>query len=110
MTTAMSEQTFFLLAALVPGPRHGYALIGEVAELSDGRLTLRVGTLYGVLDRLERNDWVRESGTEVVDGRHRRYFEITEQGRAAITAETARLSARAEKARMLLGPLEGFAQ
>ena len=106
----MSEQAYFLLAALVPGPRHGYALIAEVRALSDERLTLRVGTLYGALDRLARNDWVRESGTEVVDGRHRRYFAITEQGRAAITTETARLSARAEKVRMLLRPLEGLAQ
>jgi hypothetical protein len=46
-TGAMTEQAFFVLAALVDQPRHGYGIVGEVAGLSDGRVRLKVGTLYG---------------------------------------------------------------
>ena len=46
------EPTLFVLAALARVPLHGYAIIRSVAELSEGRVTLRAGTLYAALDRL----------------------------------------------------------
>src|SRR5262245_3879926 len=52
---SMQEPTFFILAALASGEAHGYRLLGAVEELSEGRLRLRAGTLYGALDRLERD-------------------------------------------------------
>lgn len=110
MTKEMREPTFFLLAALLDAPRHGYALITEVKDLSEGRLSLQVGTLYGALDRLAQQGWVRESGTEIVAGRHRRYFAITDAGAAALEEETERLRARAARATTLLAQRrEGFA-
>ncbi len=106
----MREPTFFVLTALLGGRKHGYALISEVGTLSEGRLTLQVGTLYGSLERLARQGWVEESGTEVVAGRHRRYFTITSQGAAALETESARLTDRAARATALLGRYrEGFA-
>lgn len=105
----MREPTFFLLTALLDGKKHGYALISEVGKLSEGRLTLQVGTLYGALERLAGQGWVEESGTEVVAGRHRRYFKITSQGAAALETESARLADRAARAIVLLGRYrEGF--
>lgn len=98
----MREPTFFILTALLSGPQHGYALITEVAALSDGALSLQVGTLYGALDRLQREGLVSESGTEIVSGRHRRYFEITEDGVVALDVESARLRSRATRATTLL--------
>jgi PadR family transcriptional regulator PadR len=110
MSNEMREPTFYLLAALVDSPKHGYALITEVKGLSDGRLSLQVGTLYGALDRLAKQGWVRESGTEVVAGRHRRYFAITDAGAAALEEEAERLRARAARATTLLTQRrEGFA-
>lgn len=106
----MREPTFYLLTALLDGPKHGYSLIGEVAALSDGRLRLQVGTLYGALDRLERHGWVADAGSEVVAGRHRRYVRITDEGVAALEAESERLRARAARAEALLSRRrEGFA-
>ena len=49
--TAMQEPTFLILTALATGPKHGYGITQEVAELSDRSVTLRAGTLYGALDR-----------------------------------------------------------
>src|SRR3954449_2887892 len=52
MVAPMTEPAFFVLTALVGKPRHGYGIVTEVADLSGGRVALRVGTLYGVLGRL----------------------------------------------------------
>ena len=48
----MSPPSYFILAALLDGPLHGYGIIKQAVELSDGRVRLTAGTLYGALDRL----------------------------------------------------------
>ena len=102
----LTEPAFFVLAALADRPRHGYGVIGEVAELSGGRVTLRVGTLYGVLDRLVAEERVEPDREEVVAGRVRRYYRITGAGRQVLGAEVARqeANARAVRARLAVRP------
>lgn len=97
-TPAVSEQTFFVLAALTHGPRHGYAVMSDVSELSEGRLRLRVGTLYGILDRLARQGAITLDREEIVDSRLRRYYRLTDDGRELFARETARLEALARLA------------
>ncbi len=46
------RSTYFVLAALLDGPLHGYAIIGRAAELSGDEVRLSTGTLFGALDRL----------------------------------------------------------
>ncbi len=48
----MREPTYFVLAALMSGPLHGYAIMKRAGELSAGRVRLATGTLYTALDRL----------------------------------------------------------
>jgi DNA-binding PadR family transcriptional regulator len=87
----LREPTFLILTALAREPMHGYGIIGEVAALSDGRLSMRPGTLYGALDRLADEGLVETDREEVVGGRLRRYYRLTDAGDAALTAETERL-------------------
>ncbi len=105
----MREPTFLILTALAAEPLHGYGLIAEVARLSDGRVSLRPGTLYGALDRLVDAGLVAVERQEVVDGRLRRYYRLAEQGgdllaeetermRRNVEAATARLNARTRRA------------
>lgn len=89
----MTEQAFFILAALADEPRHGYGIVGEVAALSGGRVPLKVGTLYGVLDRLVTDGLVALDREEPHRGRLRRYYRLTGQGRDALAGETARQAA-----------------
>ncbi len=96
--TEMREPTFLLLTALTDGPRHGYALMRDVSALSDGRVRLRAGTLYAALDRLTGDGLVAEAGHEVVEGRLRRYYELTDEGEQALLAETRRLRRNADRA------------
>lgn len=95
----MREPTMLVLASLAGGRKHGYALIADAAELSSGRVRLKAGTLYAVLDRLVEQGLVVVAGDEVVDGRNRRYFEITQTGIDALQAEAGRLEANAAAAR-----------
>lgn len=97
----MTEQAYLILLSLTPEPLHGYAVIQAVADLSDGATALGAGTLYGNLDRLAGAGLVEPSGEEVVDGRLRRYYRVTDDGRRTAEQETVRLrelAARAQRA------------
>ncbi|GAA2816338.1 helix-turn-helix transcriptional regulator [Saccharopolyspora taberi] len=75
-----------LLAALEPGPKHGYAIITAVQQRSGGVLELRTGTTYPALNRLERTGLLRSSW-ESIGERRRRCYELTDAGRRALAAE-----------------------
>lgn len=98
----LSEQAFLVLTALVEQPQHGYALLDAVRQLSDDRVRLAVGTLYGVLDRLTADGLVERDHDEVHDGRLRRYYRPTDQGITALHAEINRLTANARAASTVL--------
>ncbi|MEV4017827.1 PadR family transcriptional regulator [Nonomuraea angiospora] len=72
-------------------PLHGYGIILRVGGQSAGRTRIPVATLYTSLDRLEEKGLVAMEREEVVDGRPRRYYRITDDGVAAVRAEAARL-------------------
>ena len=85
----LREPTFFILASLLDGPLHGYGIVGRAAELSDGRIKLTAGTLYGALDRLAGDGVVELAGDEVVEGRLRRLYRLTSAG-VDLVADEAR--------------------
>ncbi len=92
---AMQEPTFLILTALAAGAQHGYGIMTDVATISEGRVSLRAGTLYSALDRLLGDGIVGVDREEVVDGRLRRYYQLTPAGVELLAAEAARLSANA---------------
>jgi DNA-binding PadR family transcriptional regulator len=87
----MSLPSYFILAALLDGPLHGYGIIKQAARLSDGRIRLAAGTLYGALDRLAEEGFILADRQEVVAGRTRRYYRLTEDGLHALYREAARM-------------------
>jgi DNA-binding PadR family transcriptional regulator len=87
----MTEQALFILASLAMGELHGYGIARDVEELSEGRVRLTAGTLYGALNRLADDGLVAQSREEMVDGRRRRYYRLTAAGEATLAEETARL-------------------
>ncbi|MFT7837683.1 helix-turn-helix transcriptional regulator [Saccharothrix sp. BKS2] len=109
--TAMREPTFLILTALASRPQHGYGILRDVESISEGQVTLRAGTLYTALDRLSSDGWVAVDREEVVDGRLRRYYRLTDQGAARLEAEVSRLRARTRAAaqRLRTRPAGGLA-
>jgi DNA-binding PadR family transcriptional regulator len=75
-----------LLAALASGPAHGYALSAELRRRSEGRLSIVEGSLYPALHRLEAAGLVGSSNEEM-DGRRRRRYELTADGKVALDEE-----------------------
>jgi DNA-binding PadR family transcriptional regulator len=85
---------FHILLALAGEERHGYAILQEVAALTDGELQLEPGTLYRALHRMLRDGWVVESTRRPaadLDDERRRYYRITAAGRRVASVEAARL-------------------
>ena len=99
MSKPLQEPTFLILTALLSEPLHGYALLAEVESISEGRVRLRVGTLYAALDRLTDEGLVAVESEEVVNGRLRRTYAITGAGSETLATEVDRMTALAKKAR-----------
>jgi len=87
----LREATFLILLSLAPQPRHGYAIMKDVEALSDGRVQLSTGTLYGALKRLLDQGWIERFDETVVNGRERKAYRLTDLGRRILDAETVRL-------------------
>src|SRR5688572_18069875 len=94
--------TFHILLALVEDERHGYAIMKEVAERSEGAVRLGPGTLYGALKRLLEAGLVEEGGERAgpdMGDERRRYYRLTELGLSVARAEARRLEAVVRAAR-----------
>lgn len=89
----LSETTFLILVSLGGGPKHGYAIMKEVEELSRRRVLLGTGTLYGAIKRLLADGWISrlDLPEDSTDGRDRKSYALTSHGRKVLRAETQRL-------------------
>lgn len=108
MSESLSESGFWILTSLMRGRQHGYAIMQQIAEVSGGDYAPKVTTLYAALERMARSGEINVDGEEIVEGRARRYFTISEQGRATLTAETMRIESRLKAARAAMRSTELF--
>jgi len=83
--SALTESVYFILLAMVE-PRHGYAVMQYVEQLTNGRVVIGAGTLYGAVTSLLEKRWIRAVGS---DSRKKEY-ETTELGKKILHAEIAR--------------------
>ena len=98
----LTPPVFHLLVALSDGERHGYALMRQVAEDTDGTLRLGPGTLYGCLQRMLNASLIQESDQRAdpqLDDERRRYYRISDFGTRVVAAEAKRLAAAVSAAR-----------
>ncbi len=102
----LTATAFHILVALANGPRHGYAVAREVEELTDWRIVMGPGTLYGSLQRMLVAGVIAEAANPGEEGLHserRRYYRMTSLGSAALRAESERLLRAVNVARERLG-------
>ncbi len=102
--TNLREPAFLVLAALAGRPQHGYTLIEDIQRLSEGRVRLRTGTIYSLLERLLGTGLIEVEREEVVASRLRRYYRLSEAGATVLSAESEALRRRANTAVSLLQP------
>ena len=102
----LSPTAFHVLVAMANGPRHGYAIAREVEELTDGRIVMGPGTLYGTLQRMVSARLIEEADNPGEEGLHagrRRYYRMTAGGGAALRSESERLMRAVSLAQERLG-------
>ncbi len=91
----LTPAMFQVLVALADGEKHGYAIIKDVARTTGGRVRLRPTTLYAVLRRFDADGLVAEASERpdpALDDERRRYYRLTDRGRAVALAEAERLA------------------
>ncbi len=105
----LSAATLHILLALAGGKLHGYGIMKEVTRNSDGHYRLGPGTLYDNLKKLIEADFVADAPPSATSKRKsvspqedRRYFILTKEGRAVLTAEVDRLQTVVSEARLRL--------
>jgi len=86
----VTEPVLLILLSLAGEPRHGYAILRDTKEMSDGRVRLSTGTLYGALRRLLEDGWI-ERYREEDNARGRQAYRLTHLGRRNLQMEVARL-------------------
>ena len=88
----LTHVVYHVLLSLARAPSHGYGIIKDVAERTDGRLELEAGTLYAAVKRLSDEGWIEEVPAPAGTDARRRYYAITAEGRSALRAESERLA------------------
>ncbi|MEC3884954.1 PadR family transcriptional regulator [Halobacillus sp. HZG1] len=83
----MTETAFYILLALTE-PRHGYGIIKHVENLTNGRIRLGSGTVYGTLTKMQRDGLI----VKYADGERKKVYEVTEDGKRIMRIEIERLN------------------
>jgi DNA-binding PadR family transcriptional regulator len=97
----LPSATLHILVALGPGEKHGYAIMRDVEELSDGRVRMGPGTLYGSVKRMVADGLIEETTSRpdpALDDQRRRYYRLSGLGERVCVAELQRLEALVRRA------------
>jgi DNA-binding PadR family transcriptional regulator len=93
----LSEPVLLILTSLADEPRHGYALIKDIENLSEGRVRLSTGTLYGAIRRLVEDGLIAPFDQEDTS-RDKQAYRLTNEGRKQLCVEVDRMKQLTQKA------------
>jgi DNA-binding PadR family transcriptional regulator len=99
----LTPAMFHILLALADRERHGYHIMQEVEERTEGKVRLGPGTLYGSIKRMLADGWIEETEDRPdpeMDDERRRYYRLTDFGYRLATAEAERLARLVKSARL----------
>ena len=97
----LPSATLHILVALMTGEKHGYAIMRDVEELSDGAVRMGPGTLYGSVKRMLADSLIEEAEERpdpALDDQRRRYYRLTGLGERVCASELRRLEALIRRA------------
>jgi DNA-binding PadR family transcriptional regulator len=102
----LTEPVLLILLSLAGQPRHGYSILKDIERMSDGRVVLSTGTLYGALRRLLDDDWI-ERFEERETSRGRQAYRLTTHGRRNLQLEVNRMKQLTRLASLRVAAREG---
>ena len=97
---ALTEAVYYILLSLYK-PLHGYGIMQHVDQLSNGRVKLAAGTLYGAISTLLEKGWIKALPSE--ENSRKKEYQITQQGREAVDREIIRLKELVANGEMVTG-------
>ena len=95
----LTESTYYILLSLYT-PQHGYGIMQQTEQLSDGRVRLAAGTLYGALNSLCDKGWIMP--LPVVGDSRKKEYRLTEKGLSVLKKELCRLQQLVENGETIL--------
>lgn len=95
----LSEPVYQILLSLSDSARHGYAIIQDILDRTDGAVELTASTLYAALKRLLERGWIEELEEPDPEDARRRVYRISDAGRTLLRGEAERLARSADMAR-----------
>ncbi len=101
----LTEGIYYILLSL-NNPLHGYGIMQKVESLSNKRLKLAAGTLYGAINKLIEKEWIESFG-EDGDTRKKEYV-ITQKGKEALDIEIKRLNELIKSAKIVFDEKENI--
>ena len=96
----LTESTYYILLALYT-PQHGYGIMQMAEKLSNGRVRLAAGTLYGALSTMSEKGWIRLLPVE--EGSRKKEYQLTDEGLRILKNEIERLRELAANGDLVLG-------
>ena len=103
--TPLTEALFYILLS-VRKPNHGYGIIQEVEKLTEGRVSLGPGTLYGAIQTMTAKGWIRIYSAET-DSRKKKEYIITDLGKTVFAEEIKRLSELLHNGQLMWRTVDG---
>ena len=100
----LSGSTPLLILSLLKNEdMYGYQMVSELARRSDETFFLKEGTLYPLLHTLEKQGWVRSYAKQTPSGRERKYYRLTDEGRAQLEYKEKEWQLFSDKVNAVLG-------
>ena len=96
----LTESTYYILLALYT-PQHGYGIMQMAEKLSNGRVRLAAGTLYGALSTMSEKGWIRLLPVE--EGSRKKEYQLTDEGLRVLRNEIERLRELVANCDLVLG-------
>ena len=106
-TGPVSESVLLILMSLAVEPRHGYAILKDVEQISENRVKMSTGTLYGALHRLLADGLIERIGSED-KSRDKQFYRLTSGGMEVLASEVARMKSLTRAATARLAPPLGL--
>lgn len=89
--TPLTLAVFYILFSLATGEKHGYEIMKQVKQDTQGKIKMGNGTLYGSMKRMLADELIEDAGDRIdPDNERRKYYRLTELGRKALHAEMQR--------------------
>jgi DNA-binding PadR family transcriptional regulator len=97
---ALTEAVYYILLSLFE-PMHGYGIMQNVIALSNGRVNLAAGTLYGAINTLLEKQWIKAIQGD--ENSRKKEYQITDAGKDVVKLEVLRLQELVENGKLIIG-------